>query len=159
MNEELKKPISTKEIEWRIQSAKNGKMIVVPYITNRTVMERFDKAFSPNGWQNKFELWRDKGVMCGIGVLCDDNTWVWKFDGADETHIEPTKGGFSDSMKRAAAQWGLARGLYDYPTVMIETTSEKYIDNWAYEMLDKLVDAFNEGKLEGRDYIVLKQKK
>ena len=97
--------------------------------------------------------------MCGIGVLCDDNTWVWKFDGADETHIEPTKGGFSDSMKRAADQWGLARGLYDYPTVMIETTSEKYIDKWAYEMLDKLVDAFNEGKLEGRDYIVLKQKK
>ena len=48
MNEELKKPISTKEIEWIIQSAKNGKMIVVPYITNRTVIERFDKAFSPD---------------------------------------------------------------------------------------------------------------
>jgi len=156
MNEVLKKPISTKEIEWRIQSAKNGKITVVPYITNRTVMERFDKAFSPDGWQNKFEVWRDKGVMCGIGVLCDGD-WVWKFDGADETHIEPTKGGFSDSMKRAAAQWGLARGLYDYPKVIIETPEDKWIPNWAYERLDKMVSAFNDGKLEGRDVVILKQ--
>ena len=119
-------------------------------------MERLDEAFAPGGWQNTYERWGTKGVKCGIGVLCDAE-WVWKYDGADETDIEPTKGGFSDSMKRCAVQWGLGRDLYKYPRVFIEG-EHKYIPDWANEMLDKLVEAFIAGKLEGRSVIVLKQK-
>ena len=156
MNEALRKPMQPNEIEWRIQSGRNGKTTVVPYLQNRAVMERLDDAFSPGGWQNTFEKWSEKGVKCGIGVRVDSE-WVWKFDGADETAIESTKGGFSDSMKRCAVQWGLGRDLYKYPRVFIEG-EHKYIPDWANEMLDKLVTAFIEGKLEGRNVIVLKQK-
>ena len=156
MNEALRKPMQPNEIEWRIQSTRNGKTTVVPYLQNRAVMERLDEAFSPDGWQNKFDKWSEKGVKCGIGVLCD-GAWVWKFDGADETAIESTKGGFSDSMKRCSVQWGLGRDLYKYPRVFIEG-DHKYIPDWASEMLDKLVEAFIGGKLEGRNVIVLKQK-
>jgi hypothetical protein len=156
MNEELKKPMQPNEIEWRIQNSRNNKTTVVPYLQNRAVMERLDEAFAPGGWQNTYERWGAKGVKCGIGVLCDAE-WVWKYDGADETDIEPTKGGFSDSMKRCAVQWGLGRDLYKYPRVFIEG-EHKYIPDWANEMLDKLVEAFIAGKLEGRSVIVLKQK-
>jgi len=37
---------------------------------------------------------------------------VTKWDGADNTDIESVKGGLSDSMKRAAVQWGMGRYLY-----------------------------------------------
>jgi len=157
MNEALRKKMQPNEIEWRIQNSRNGKTIVVPYINNRAVMERFDEAFSPDGWKNEFERWGNGGgVKCGLSVLCDGQ-WVTKFDGADETNIEPTKGGFSDSMKRAAVQWGLGRDLYDYPRVMIDG-EHKYIPDWAHEMLDKLVEAFIAGKLGDRKVIILKQK-
>jgi len=157
MNEELKKPMQPNEIEWRIQSARNGKTIVVPYLQNRAVMDRFDLAFSPDGWKNEFREWREKGVLCGLSVLCDGQ-WVTKYDGADETQIESTKGGFSDSMKRAAVQWGLGRDLYKYPRVFIEG-EHKWLPEWAVSRLDDLVKAFIEGKVEGIPVVVLKEKK
>lgn len=135
--ETLKKPIQPNEIEWRVSNSKNGKMLVVPYITNRCVMDGFDEAFTPAGWQNTFSEWRDKGVKCGIGVKID-NEWVWKYDGADESNIEATKGGFSDSMKRVAVQWGLGRDLYNYPAVYIEADGG-YIPSWAKKKLHNMV--------------------
>jgi len=157
MNEVLKRPMAANEIEWRIQSARNGKTTVVPYLQNRAVMERFDEAFSPDGWKNEFREWRAKGVMCGLSVLCDGD-WITKFDAADETDIEATKGGISDSMKRAAVQWGLGRDLYKYPRVFIEG-EHKYIPDWASQRLDQLVDAFIAGKLDDMKVIILKEKK
>ena len=112
---------------------------------------------SPSGWRNEFERWGNgSGVKCGLSVLCDGE-WITKYDGADETNIEPTKGGFSDSMKRAAVQWGLGRDLYDYPRVMIEG-EHKYIPDWAHDMLNKLVEAFIGNKLGDRKVIILKEK-
>jgi len=113
------KPLSPSEIVWKIQASKTH-TTVVPYIDNRAVMQRLDDSFGAENWRNDFQRWgSDKGVKCGIS-LCIGNEWVTKFDGADETQIEPTKGGFSDSMKRAATQWGLGRDLYDYPRVMFK---------------------------------------
>jgi|DEB0MinimDraft_10_1074344.scaffolds.fasta_scaffold01477_13 ribosomal protein L15 len=119
--EKLTAKINPHEIQWRIQSAKNGKTTVVPYLTNRCVMERFDEEFGAMHWKNEFVEWRGKGVKCGISARNEQSgEWVTKYDGADETNIESTKGGFSDSMKRAAVQWGLGRDLYEYPMIQIE---------------------------------------
>lgn len=41
-------------------------------------------------------------------------------DGAEDSDIESVKGGLSDSMKRAAVQWGIGRVLYDLNTVWVE---------------------------------------
>ena len=49
--------------------------------------------------------------MCAISIRIN-NEWVTKWDGAQETAVEPIKGGFSDAMKRAAVQWGIGRYLY-----------------------------------------------
>lgn len=149
----LSRKITPKEIQWRIQSSKNGKTSVVPYLTNRCVMERFDEAFGIDGWQNTFEPWRTKGVKCGMSVLSNDNKWITKYDGADETNIEPTKGGFSDSMKRAAVQWGLGRDLYDYPMIQLEGET-KFISRQQEKQLSQL--AFNIASgTEARDYVLI----
>lgn len=154
MNKQLTAPIQATEIEWRVQNAKDGKMIVVPYITNRCVMERFDKAFGAENWTSEFrEI--GNGFICRLTVTIGDRT-IYREDGASKTNIEPEKGGISDSMKRAAVQFGLGRDLYNYPRVFI-TTTDKYIPNWALPKLEKLTEWINSGKCD-RAIIVIENK-
>jgi hypothetical protein len=143
MNDILKKPITANEIEWRVQQqTSTGKLIVVPYITNRCVMERFDEAFGASNWTSEFREIAN-GFICRLSVTIDKK-FVYREDGASKTNIEPEKGGISDAMKRAAVQFGLGRCLYAYPRVMIETDG-KFIPDWAYAKLDKLVEWVNAG--------------
>lgn len=155
MNATLTAPILPNEIEWRVQSqTSTGKLIVVPYINNRCVMHRFDAAFGAENWTSEFrEI--SNGFICRLTVIIKDtNRIVHREDGASKTNIEPEKGGISDAMKRAAVQFGLGRCLYDYPRVFIECDG-KFIPDWAYEKLDKLVTWINDGKCN-RDTIILK---
>ena len=153
MNATLTAPILPNEIEWRVQSqTSTGKLIVVPYINNRCVMHRFDAAFGAENWTSEFrEI--GNGFLCRLTVTINDRE-VYREDGASKTNIEPEKGGISDAMKRAAVQFGLGRCLYDYPRVFIECDG-KFIPDWAYDKLDKLVTWINDGKCN-RDTIILK---
>ena len=63
-------------------------------------------------WRNEFTKWGEKSTLCGISIRIGGE-WITKYDGASETDIEAVKGGFSDSMKRAAVQWGMGRYLYN----------------------------------------------
>ncbi|GAB4017294.1 Rad52/Rad22 family DNA repair protein [Spirosoma koreense] len=151
----LTAPLTAQEVEWRVQSqTKDGqKIIVVPYITNRCVMQRFDEQFGWAGWQNEInEI--ESGFLCTITVVLPGGEIVRKTDGASRTAVEPVKGGISDAMKRAAVQFGLGRSLYDFPKVLIQTT-DKYIPDWASPLLDKMVDKLNAGGII-RDVVVLK---
>jgi hypothetical protein len=121
----LADPLPPDHIEWRVQQAgeKNGKpwARVLAYVTNRAIMQRLDDVLGPENWRNEFRASagaKDGGVLCGLWIRvhsesCTDGEWVVKWDGADETDIEPTKGGVSSAMKRAAVQWGLGRYLYE----------------------------------------------
>jgi hypothetical protein len=117
-------------------------------------MTRFDAAFGAENWTSEFrEI--SNGFLCRLTVTINKRE-VYREDGASKTNIEPEKGGISDAMKRAAVQFGLGRCLYDYPRVMIECEG-KFIPDWAYEKLDKLVTWINDGKCN-RDMIILSQK-
>jgi hypothetical protein len=158
MNEILTAPIQPNEIEWRVQSVTStGKMIVVPYINNRCVMQRFDSAFGPTNWTSEFREITN-GFICRLTVHYTDDheavlKTIYREDGASKTNIEPEKGGISDAMKRAAVQFGLGRCLYDYPKVFIEC-NEKYIPDWAQDKLTKLVEWVNLGNF--KEVIILK---
>jgi hypothetical protein len=154
----MTKPLLPDEVEWRIQStSKDGsKTTVVPYIQNRAVMNRLDMIYGEMNWRNEYREWKAKGVLCGISIYdAEKKEWVTKWDGADDTNIEPTKGGLSDAMKRCAVQWGMGRELYQYPRIFIEG-DHKYIPNWAADKLDKVVTAYIDGKLTNSIY-TLKQ--
>ncbi|GAB3567179.1 hypothetical protein GCM10027578_17540 [Spirosoma luteolum] len=151
----LTAPLTAHEVEWRVQSqTKDGqKIIVVPYITNRCVMQRFDEQFGWAGWQNEIKE-IEGGFLCTITAILPGGEIVKKTDGASRTAVEPVKGGISDAMKRCAVQFGLGRGLYDFPKVLIQTT-DKYIPDWASPLLDAMVAKINAGGVV-RDVVVLK---
>lgn len=121
--EELREPFPPQDIQWRIgQKSKDGKKaMVLPYVTNRAIMERLDQVVGVGNWYPEFrpvDAGGEHGMICRLTIvinLGDDLGWrtLTREDGASNTKIEPIKGGISDSMKRAAVQFGIGRYLYN----------------------------------------------
>lgn len=122
---ELLKPFAAADLEWRLQMTFEEKMtgIAVPYVTNRAIQNRLDSVVGAENWCNEFKPWHGSGKkeaqICGISIYFEDRGWITKWDGAEDSDIEPVKGGLSDSMKRAAVQWGIGRVLYNMDTVFV----------------------------------------
>lgn len=112
---ELQKPFKEDEIEWRVGATNKDKSmgLALPYVTNKAIQNRLDEVFGVFGWKNEFKEWKGKSQLCGISIWDEDkHEWLTKYDGADDTNMEATKGGLSDAMKRAAVQFGIGRYLY-----------------------------------------------
>ncbi|WP_242328062.1 Rad52/Rad22 family DNA repair protein [Lactococcus lactis] len=128
----LQRPLNSNRVVWRVQQMgwNNDKpwVMVLAYLDNRAVQERFDEVFGIAGWKNEFKTGPDGGILCGISVKFEEE-WVTKWDGADKTQVEAVKGGLSGSMKRAAVQWGVGRYLYDLPVIFAKTSDQK-VDGW-----------------------------
>jgi hypothetical protein len=131
MFEKLKSPFAPTDIEWRIQGTPREysgdyKAMILPYITNRAVMDRLDSVVGHQNWKNEFSAGPIGGVMCGLSIRVDGE-WITKHDGADQTDVEAIKGGYSDAMKRVAVEWGIGRYLYNLPKyfVKVEKKGEK----------------------------------
>lgn len=147
---QLAAPFAAADIEWRIQSQREGRAMAVPYVDNRAIQNRLDETVGPENWKNEFTPWHsaDGGKtcaqLCGISIYCEDrHEWITKYDGAEDSDIEPIKGGLSDSMKRAAVQWGIGRFLYqmDFVWVDVEQSGKSwYIKRGERSKLD---DAYN----------------
>lgn len=121
--EQLREPFPPQDIQWRIgQKSKDGKKaMVLPYVTNRAIMERLDQVVGVGNWYPEFrpvDAGGEHGMICRLSILLDHPDGMGKYaltreDGASNTKIEPIKGGISDSMKRAAVQFGIGRYLYN----------------------------------------------
>ena len=123
----LSEPFEDSDIEWRLQytNEERGTGVAVPYVTNRAIQYRLDKTVGISNWKNEFIPWHSDGKkaaqLCGISIyFAERNEWVAKYDGAENSDIEPVKGGLSDSMKRAAVHWGIGRYLYEMDTVFVD---------------------------------------
>ncbi len=124
----LAKPFAPEDLEWRLQrtftSGGDTMGVAVPYVTNRAIQSRLDDVVGLNNWHNDYKPWHgtDKkdSQICGISIFFEDRGWITKWDGAEDTDIEPIKGGLSDSMKRAAVQWGIGRVLYNMDVVFVD---------------------------------------
>lgn len=128
MQAELSQPFAPEDLEWRLQKTFESRGetvgIAVPYVTNRAIMNRLDSVAGPDGWYNEYKPWHTTGKkeaqICGISVYFEGRGFITKWDGAEDSDIEPIKGGLSDSMKRAAVQWGIGRVLYNMDTVLVD---------------------------------------
>lgn len=122
----LAKPFAPEDLEWRLQNTIEEKMrgMAVPYVTNRAIQNRLDEVCGPENWYNEFKPWHSNGKkdsqLCGIAIHFEGKGFITKWDGAEDSDIEPIKGGLSDSMKRAAYQWGIGRVLYSLDTVWVD---------------------------------------
>ena len=117
----LKAPFALHNLTWMITPGtvtKNGAKIsakCLVYVTSRAVQERLDDVCGPARWRNEFvAVDEPRGWLCGISILVDGE-WVTKWDAAENTDIEPLKGGVSGATKRAGSQWGVGRYLYYLP--------------------------------------------
>ena len=156
IREELARPFAPEDLEWRIQVTSKDKTsgLAIPYVTNRAIQDRLDEVVGPENWYNDYKPWHGNGKkdaqICGISIYFEGKGFITKWDGAEDSDIEPIKGGLSDSMKRAAVQWGIGRVLYKMTKplwVKIEQKGNSYVIcdterpklNAAYlELLDKL---------------------
>ena len=151
----LAMPFAAEDLEWRIQMAFENDMrgIAVPYVTNRAIQNRLDEVVGPENWYNEYQPWHGAGKkeaqICGISIYFEGRGFITKWDGAEDSDIEPVKGGLSDSMKRAAVQWGIGRVLYNMDTVyvgiekkgrsfIIKPSERSKLDNAYLNMLKKL---------------------
>ena len=122
----LAKPFAPEDLEWRLQYTNEEKMcgMAVPYVTNRAIQNRLDEVCGLENWYNEFRPWHSAGKkdsqLCGIAIYFEGKGFITKWDGAEDSDIEPIKGGLSDSMKRAAYQWGIGRVLYSLDTVWVD---------------------------------------
>jgi len=138
---ELAQPFAPEDLEWRLQQTEeNGKWgIAVPYVTNRAIQTRLDSVVGPDGWYNEYRPWHSAGKkeaqICGISIYFPERGFITKWDGAEDSDIEPVKGGLSDSMKRAAVQWGIGRTLYGMDTIFVDV--EKRGRSWVIKKSER----------------------
>tara|TARA_R110000824_G_scaffold308609_2_gene496049 strand:+ start:229 stop:948 length:720 start_codon:yes stop_codon:yes gene_type:complete len=118
--EKLSAPFAPDQIHWRIGSTTKDKAkgMALAYIDSRDVMDRLDEVLGPQNWQSRYPHVGTK-TCCEIGIKVDSE-WVWKSDGAGDTDVEGDKGAFSDSLKRAAVQFGIGRYLYGLGATWVE---------------------------------------
>lgn len=156
IQEELAQPFAPEDLEWRLQkTAPNGEWgLAVPYVTNRAIQTRLDDVVGPDNWCNDYKPWHPFSVkvrseedrskliekevasqICGISIYFEGKGWITKWDGAEDSDIEPIKGGLSDSMKRAAVQWGVGRVLYNLEAVFVDV--ERQGKTWIIAKKDR----------------------
>lgn len=123
LRQALTAPFANGDIEWRVSVTTRDKDrgLAVPYVTNRAIQNRLDDTVGIDGWQNQFVPWKEgKAQLCGISIYFgQQKQWLTKWDGADDSDFESVKGGLSDSMKRAAVEWGIGRYLYGMTQVWV----------------------------------------
>ncbi len=119
-------------IEWKPQSITKDKSraLAVPFVDARDIAERLDHVVGAFGWQRVHN-----GASVGIGIKHPETgEWIWKYDvgfvtGEDsdkeDAQIKGIKGTASDSFKRAAYMWGIARYLYKFPKQWVAWDEEK----------------------------------
>lgn len=117
------------EIKMRVQSiTRNKKAICLLYTDARVVMDILDEAFGPTNWQRKHKMIGD--TLYSIVEVWDSEKgmWVSKEDVGTESNTEATKGEASDSFKRSAVNWGVARELYTSPMIMVNLENNEYTE-------------------------------
>ncbi|KAB2422549.1 MULTISPECIES: Rad52/Rad22 family DNA repair protein [Bacillus cereus group] len=95
---------------------------VAPFVDARAIQDRFDEVFGIDNWQVSYEKWGEKATKCTISVFLNER-WISKEDGSEESDYSSVKGGFSNSLKRAAVLWGVGRYLYNVKPTKVELST------------------------------------
>jgi len=135
----LSAPFPQDIIKWRAQTLTrdHSKAMALAYVDSRDIMDRLDQVISPESWQCDYKDSPTGKLACGIGIRCNDE-WIWKWDGAGDTDVEGAKGAFTDSFKRAAVKWGIARYLYALKSPWVPC--ETYVGNDGKEHFSKFTE-------------------
>ncbi|MEB9685831.1 hypothetical protein BK742_03240 [Bacillus thuringiensis serovar pingluonsis] len=125
--ESLQAEFPFEQLDWKITHTfeSNGRFFayVAPFVDARAIQDRFDEVFGIDKWQVSYEKWGEKATKCTILVFLNER-WISKEDGSEESDYNSVKGGFSNSLKRAAVLWGVGRYLYNIKPHKVELTTQ-----------------------------------
>jgi hypothetical protein len=136
--QKLGEPFSGDDIEWRSQLVNEGRngyppsALVVPYVQSRAIMNRLDEVVGWDRWENIVQELPGGGIIQGIRIWLSETRSITKWDGADKTNIEATKGGISSAFKRAAVLFSLGRHLYSETAQWVSITEKQSTPNDVY---------------------------
>lgn len=121
-------PFDPSVIKWRAGATTKdkSKALGLAYVDARDVMERFDEAFGPAGWQDSYYVIDSAKsvVQCNITAVYEeeDAEGHLHYRSVTKTDVgypngtgddEPFKSAYSDAFKRCAVKFGVGRDLYD----------------------------------------------
>lgn len=129
---QLEAQFEDKYIEWRrvdkiFDWGGKKRCKCVPYVEARAIQTRLSDCVGIGGWRAHYVITavgRRHAMTCQLSLNLGDE-WITKEDGCEieEGGIEPIKAAYSNSLKRAAQQWGIGRYLYDLPDSLFELTT------------------------------------
>ena len=157
----LKAHFPFEEVDARIQVTSGDKKtgMAIFYVDSRAIQNRLDDVIGAFNWSNSFSSWQGNAQICGISIYDEARKeWLTKYDGAENTDIESTKGGLSGAFKRAAVQWGIGRYLYQIPGVWVEIEQRGKSSIIKDSQLSKLRNAYDTAIKNIFGAEVLKQK-
>lgn len=138
--ESLQAEFPFEQLGWKITHTFESKgrffAYVAPFVDARAIQDRFDKVFGIDKWQVSYEKWGEKTTKCTISVFLNER-WISKEDGSEESDYSSVKGGFSNSLKRAAVLWGVGRYLYNVKPSKVELSTRSNGPNSIYVSYQK----------------------
>jgi hypothetical protein len=163
--QKLGEPFSSNDIEWRSQLVNEGSngyppsALVVPYVQSRAIMNRLDEVVGWDRWENIVQELPGGGIIQGIRIWLSETRSITKWDGADRTSIEATKGGISSAFKRAAVLFNLGRHLYSESAKWVSITKDKATPNDVYvsDKKKSIYGYFTPPSLDGNSKSQVKQ--
>jgi hypothetical protein len=106
----LAAPFDPSELKLRTQAGRQ-----MPYVTARTIMNRFDDVLGPENWWDEF-VPLEHSVVCRLTIRLPDGTVLTKSDAGGYAGLadpgDDDKSGFADAFKRTAVKFGVGRYLY-----------------------------------------------
>ena len=125
---DLAKPFPEDTIRWKPGAVTGNRAMALAYIDARIVQERLDDTVGPENWQSKFTMLENGAVACELSIRIAGE-WITKSDVGGESEQadqgDRTKAAFSDSLKRAAVQFGIGRYLYHLPKQWVDWDAGK----------------------------------
>lgn len=129
----LGKLFPSTDISWRVglktTDGKRGQAL--PYLNTRRIQHLLDEVVGPENWKVGYHevVAGDKmlAVRCALAIKAGGE-WVAKEDAA---HVLPggteyaVKSAYTDALRRAAIQWGIARYLHAYQPVYVDLVEGK----------------------------------
>ncbi len=114
----LAMPFEPSAVKFKPQAVKGNRAMAVAYVDCRMVQDRLDEVLGVENWQDEYTLLPDGSVVCKLQLKIGDH-WISKMDVGSPSEQpdggDRLKAAFSDSLKRAAVKYGIARYLYRLP--------------------------------------------
>lgn len=134
---QLAQPFKPEHITWKPGHTKESKCMAMAYADLRAYQERLDEVCGLD-WSVRYLPWSDSRIICELTIGGVTRSSTGEMDAQDQKNGMGGTVAEAQAMKRAAAQFGLGRYLYDLPSVWVDFDAQrKRISDSGQAELDK----------------------